>query len=306
MRLRLPARSETGTPFALALAPSCTRLARNLALLSPWTCRGKTEQAAAYYTRVGAALEHQRLLCSGAPLLLSSLAPPSSSGPPELRQLRADADVLWRKASAASVAIKDMVHAALAFSGRSATVSTWPLHPLCEEVDAAAKLAWVPSAAAAGGSLVGSTASDAPAIASADPSSKCHATLLPPLLPPAVATAPGYLAYASLGPASLLADTVRAIEATESMSAELAALEGRAPAGVGPLAQLSLVRQHLLLQLELLTFARDVARAQPGSAAAMPPVGGDSKGQGEPEPRAAPLPETPEPAAHREAALEES
>ena len=305
MPLRSPARSETGTPSRWPLPLYTSRTLSRSALFS--TCRGKADQAVAYYARVGAALEHQRLLCSGAPLLLSSLAPPSSSGPPELRQLRADADVLWRKASAASVAIKDMVHAALAFSGRSASLSTWPLHPLYEEVDAAAKLAWMPSAAAAGGALVGSTASDAPAASATDPTSKCPAAVLPPLPPPAVVTAPGYLAYASLGPTSLLADAVRAIEATESMIAELAALEGRAPAGVGPLAQLSLVRQHLVLQLELLAFARDVARAHPGIAAvAMAPVEGDSKGPGEPESRAAPLPETPEPAAHRQLAPDES
>lgn len=148
----------------------------------------------------------------------------------------------------------------------------------------------MPSASAAGGSLLGGSSDAAPSAAAAGQ----------PPPPPAVPAAPGYLSYAALGPGALLGDAARGLEAAAGLSAELAALEKRVPAGGGDAgggfsaSQVSLLRQHLALQTELLVWAQEVAAALPGAreavdgaaaqpAAALAPLADTASGRGAPE-----------------------
>lgn len=258
---------------------------------TPRCCRCKADQCSAYYGRIGAALEQQRLLADDAPLVIAPLAPPSAAPPPELRQLRADAEALWRRASSASVAVKDMLHASLAFSGGGACGEPAPLHPLFTDADVgksdARAIPWMPSAAAAGASLLSDATTDC-APHSDMPGGGGSGGGGGATPAPAVATAPAYLAYASLGPSALLADATRALDAASATATEAAALQrsaeaslsGQGVAGETPIpshlrAQLALLLQHVALQVQVLGYVRDIAEGLAGSGDAA--AGGDAR-----------------------------
>ena len=176
----------------------------------------------------------------------------------------AQASSLWRKVSAASIAAKEMFYAALAFRGGvpgGLGALLGPLYPLLDVVEAGgSRMPWVPTGSSGSGSLF-------------DPASETS-DYGPTIASPPVSSAPGYLAYASLGPTSLLTDADRALEAAESMKAELAAFETRHSDGTRSAcdsesevvhAQIMLLKQHLGFQTELLRFARDVSASMSDS-----------------------------------------
>jgi hypothetical protein len=188
--------------------------------------KSKSEQTSAYYTRLGAALEHTRLLGSlGAPILVPSHFCGAERARDSSAQLllQSEVDALWRKAAVSSVAVKDAASAALAFAGEPPD-EAGPLYPLLDAANNAEAggpklptLSWMPSAQAAAASTANGSAATSTTAATTAAGSRASD-------PPSIPGAPGYLAYASLGQTALTADATRAIEVVGQLGAEHAAL----------------------------------------------------------------------------------
>jgi hypothetical protein len=276
--------------------------------------RCKSEQAAAYYTRMGAALEHARLARVSSDSN-ESISVPLLSAFAGVQQpflaLLAEIDALGRRVAASSVAVKDAASAAAAFDGEPAPCAG-PLYPLLDPSSSSTPslsepsvAAWMPSANAAASVSVGSS--------SVGPMPANDGSVLPPSEPPSIPSSPGYLAYASLGPAALLADVEKAEAGLAQLGADhfslgtklgqlqqpgvegatrvLAEGEGSeeaqaasgagappSPAGECCSAQLALLRQNIDLQLSVLRFVRSSASAAAAAIAAATAPGADATG----------------------------
>lgn len=217
-------------------------LARITVLARTERDKSKADQTTAYYTRLGAALEHTRLQSSGTLAIPShsSTARHATSAP--VQKLQTEVDALWRRVSANSVAVKDAACAAVAFQGGESPCGVSALFPLVDShhplsalqptdessaagASAVRATAWLPSAQAASASTAIGTTS----VFSASPGG----IGIPPSEPPSIPSAPGYLSYASLGRDALTADTERAADALRQLGDEHGALLVRAQEAQG-------------------------------------------------------------------------